>query len=287
MDDKVKDFTSLDKELESVKDTWWDGKDLPFPVLIDATGTTQKNFDPQGYPTTLLIDPEGTLVGEVGAEALREKLPALPPKPLSQRIARAMDRNTDVDVDDTPLETVVAQLAEGTEVPIRLDTEALQRLKLRPDEVVPLKLSGMISLRSSLNLILEAFPLTYEVRDDGVLITALPPGRPRPAQVSAMQKRCVTRINGALEERVSFDFNATPLQDVASFFEQKTGENFILSPAARKAGAISPATPVSGSAKDRPLRQALTEILSPLNVTLEVRDELVVLVRASGARPGG
>lgn len=54
----------------------WDGRDLPFPVLLDlpdprlgpdddpiATGSTIGSYGIVGFPTTLLIDQEGKLVG--------------------------------------------------------------------------------------------------------------------------------------------------------------------------------------------------------------------------------
>lgn len=39
----------------------WAGRPLPFPVLLDSTGATIKNFGIRAYPTILLIDPDGKL----------------------------------------------------------------------------------------------------------------------------------------------------------------------------------------------------------------------------------
>ena len=64
-DASVKDFKELDQKLTTVKKTYWDGKDLPFPILIDATGKTVKDYGITGFPTTILIDPDGKLVGQV------------------------------------------------------------------------------------------------------------------------------------------------------------------------------------------------------------------------------
>ena len=57
----------------------WAGKQLPFPVLLDGEGKTYGVYGVQGWPTTLLIDPEGHLVknGDLAmlAEKLKEKKP--------------------------------------------------------------------------------------------------------------------------------------------------------------------------------------------------------------------
>jgi thiol-disulfide isomerase/thioredoxin len=52
----------------------WGGKQLPFPLLFDATGNTQKRWGIEAYPTTLLIDPNGKLVGLATLEDLQSKV---------------------------------------------------------------------------------------------------------------------------------------------------------------------------------------------------------------------
>jgi hypothetical protein len=88
-DGTVKDFPELDKKLESIKKSLWAGKDLPFPILLDSSGETIKTYDIHAFPTTILIDPEGKLVGEADESALEAKLPKLPS---NVRFARALDR---------------------------------------------------------------------------------------------------------------------------------------------------------------------------------------------------
>ena len=52
----------------------WAGKQLPFPVLVDGEGKTSSNFGIAGWPTVLLIDPEGHLVKGGDLPMLAEKL---------------------------------------------------------------------------------------------------------------------------------------------------------------------------------------------------------------------
>jgi thiol-disulfide isomerase/thioredoxin len=52
----------------------WQGKQLPFPVLIDGEGKTSAVYGIQSWPTVLLIDPEGHLVKNGDKTTLAEKL---------------------------------------------------------------------------------------------------------------------------------------------------------------------------------------------------------------------
>jgi thiol-disulfide isomerase/thioredoxin len=56
----------------------WDGKQLPFPVLIDGEAKTAAVYGIQRWPTTLLIDPEGHLVKNGDEAMLADKLKKSP-----------------------------------------------------------------------------------------------------------------------------------------------------------------------------------------------------------------
>ena len=73
-DDSVADFAELDPELAKLEKGIWKGKKLPFPILLDASGETTTTWGITGFPTTILIDPEGKLVGAIGEAALEELL---------------------------------------------------------------------------------------------------------------------------------------------------------------------------------------------------------------------
>ena len=65
-----------DKLAPTVKDAW-DGRQLPFPILMDATGDTVRNYGISSFPTVILIDPEGKLVKGGGEKKLEEILAAM------------------------------------------------------------------------------------------------------------------------------------------------------------------------------------------------------------------
>ena len=60
------------KEKGIIEKVW--KKDLPFPVLLDASGKTIKRWGISAYPTLVLIDPEGNLVKGGGERMLEQKL---------------------------------------------------------------------------------------------------------------------------------------------------------------------------------------------------------------------
>ncbi len=281
-DGTVKDFADLDKKMESPKQKFWNGRDLPFPILLDATGQTIKDWGVHGFPTTLLIDPEGKLVGEAGENALAEKLP---PLPMSVRVAKALDRSLSFGITEIKLEEACTFLSRQSRAPIRLDAEDLKEAGVHPDSLVPLTLAGSLSLRSWLSLLLEADGLTYEQDDKGIVIRRRKPGA-LPPELSAMQRTCAQRIEKVLDQKISFDFKEKSLAEMARFFENKTQENFVLSPRDRKAGLLDPKMLVTGSAKDVPLREALAKLLRPLGVDYTIRDEVVVLTAKPKAAAG-
>ena len=62
------------EKLTALKKQYWGGKDLPFPILLDASGDTLKRYGIMGFPTTILIDPEGRVIRGGNAKVLAEKL---------------------------------------------------------------------------------------------------------------------------------------------------------------------------------------------------------------------
>lgn len=277
-DSSAKTFAELDERLKGPKQSYWHGKDLPFPILLDETGETLKTYEIRAFPTTILIDPDGKLVGEAGEEELEKKLP---PLPLAVRLARAMDKNIIISFDDPPLNRAVENLAQLVHLDIRLDGDSLQKAGIAPDAKVPFKMQGMVSFRSAMNLLLGAYDLTFEKDDKGLVVTAGKSPSAGAESLSEPQQTCARRIESMLDAKKSFDLQQQSLADVAQYFEQAIGENFVLDPAARRAGSLDPMTKVTGSAKDVPLREGLHKLLDPVGLTFVVRDEVVVITAKS------
>ncbi|HEV2701818.1 MAG TPA: redoxin domain-containing protein [Steroidobacteraceae bacterium] len=69
-----KSFAGIQPAYERLEKSLWNGKSLPFPLVFDATGNTQKRWGIEAYPTSLLIDPAGRLVGWGTIEDLKAKI---------------------------------------------------------------------------------------------------------------------------------------------------------------------------------------------------------------------
>ncbi len=72
-DGDLKSMADLDRALEPIVKYVWDGKSLPFPVLLDPTFRTWERFGLSGLGTVILVDPEGKLV-KGDEQTLAEKL---------------------------------------------------------------------------------------------------------------------------------------------------------------------------------------------------------------------
>ena len=79
-DTKAKTFAELDPKLAPLKSQVWGGRDLPFPILLDATGNTLRSFGVSSFPTIIVIDPKGNVVKHGGEHTVREHLMTTDPE---------------------------------------------------------------------------------------------------------------------------------------------------------------------------------------------------------------
>lgn len=73
-DRELETTAALEDRLEPFVKHLWDGKPLPFPVIVDSSHQTWKNFGLSELGSTVLIDPNGILV-DGGIETLAKLLP--------------------------------------------------------------------------------------------------------------------------------------------------------------------------------------------------------------------
>jgi hypothetical protein len=73
-DGSVRDFADLDAKLAPIIAKRWGGRELPFPILLDSTDETIESWGIHAFPTTVLVDPEGVLVGEASTTELEAAL---------------------------------------------------------------------------------------------------------------------------------------------------------------------------------------------------------------------
>ncbi|HET6879102.1 MAG TPA: TlpA disulfide reductase family protein [Pirellulales bacterium] len=82
----------LDEKLKDIVTSTWSGRDLPFPVALTcglesfvtggeatALGPVAADYGITSYPSLMLIDPEGNVVGLTNLRDVKERLQALDP----------------------------------------------------------------------------------------------------------------------------------------------------------------------------------------------------------------
>lgn len=86
-DSRVSTVAELEKKLVGISEKFWGGRDLPFLIAIDSgaeRGATHEAYHINKWPTTLVVDREGKLVGEFSPWwELQDKLPELLGEPAS------------------------------------------------------------------------------------------------------------------------------------------------------------------------------------------------------------
>jgi thiol-disulfide isomerase/thioredoxin len=271
----TKDFFMLDEKAKSVVRDTWAGRKLPFPILLDGDGKIQETFDVNHWPTTLLFDPEGKLVGEVQPEALEAKLKKVP---LETLLPRKLDRQTIFSCDNSTLKDAFAYLKMMTHVDFELDKK-VSLPGVSESTTVPLSFTGRVSLRSALELLLDPLDLTAVVGPNGYVITPRPSSdsgnEPGPTKIQETVRASIA--NKLKDLKTSYDFDKAPLAKVASFFEEQTNENVVLDPRGRLQGKIDPKVTITGAGTKVPLGEALEKLVGPLGLRAVVRDEVIVL----------
>jgi hypothetical protein len=86
------------------------------------------------------------------------------------KIRKVLEENTKIDFTDQPLQDVVSFLQDTHQIPIRLDTKALEDASIGLETPIDCHLRD-ISLRSALRLILGPKDLTYLIKDEVLWVT--------------------------------------------------------------------------------------------------------------------
>ena len=65
----IASFEELDPHLGKLLEKRWKRKSFPFPILLDPSGETIARYGVLGYPTSVLIGPDGTVLAAKGGQA--------------------------------------------------------------------------------------------------------------------------------------------------------------------------------------------------------------------------
>jgi hypothetical protein len=287
-DQAAKSLADLDQKLVRVKKQNWQGKDLPFPILLDGQNRTHKRYGINSWPTTLLIDPDGKLVGHADVSSLEEKLPALSS---GQRWARYRDLKKNVFWSFEPKENTLTHLADilkrWSRCDITIDTDAVKAAGLTADQPLPgFVIGSSITLRSIDELLLAPHGLGVAPSPDGkTLVITKRTGKQEP--MSYLQKLHAEELNGRLNgepgesaraKENPLALNDRPLLEAIRLVAREYNLPMALDAKAMQDGRVDPERKVSGTIDPGRLRASLVKLLEPLGLTIEVRHETVAVI---------
>jgi hypothetical protein len=290
-DESVKSFDELDKKLTSIRKQYWQGKDLPFPVLLDAAEKTEKLYGIRAWPTGLLIDPSGKLVGEAGVSELEAKLPRLSAWKTWVR-HRDMAKNIfwSFEPDEYTLGKFANQVKRWTNCEVDVDADAVKACGLTSDGPLPGALFGVeITLRSVEELLLAPHGLGVEPAADGnkLVITKRSGTKLAESYFQKLRGKDLTdrldRGTGSTagKEAKPLDIKDQLLIEAVKLVGREFDLPVGLDAKAMRAKILDPMAKVSGSIVPGDLRKSLITMLNPLGLTVEVRNEVVLVTPRS------
>jgi hypothetical protein len=285
-DSSVKSFAELDAKLPKIKERYWQGKDLPFPQLLDTAGETAKLYGNSHVSTRLLIDPQGKLVGEVfGTADLEAKLP---PVSMAKKWARRRDIHTNGTWSFEPSRDTLKIFADALKlyiaVEVELDVKAIKECGL-PSVVIG---GWGVTLRSIDELVLAPHGLGIEPSADGkkLLITKRSARKEAESYFQKLHARELSeRLDGGPAAGAS---DAKPLEiknlsllDAVKRISQEFDLAIALDAGAMRDKTLDMEAKLSGVIGPVDLRKSLNKMLEPLGLTVVVRDEVVLVTPKS------
>ncbi len=104
-----------------------------------------------------------------------------------------------------------------------------------------------------------------------------------PKQVSVGLTKVDANLVAALQKPVSFDFEDTPLSDVAMLVQDRLGAPVVIDSGALEDSGISSDAPVSLTVQNMPAGQALRHALRPLDLAWILADEVLLITTSEEA----
>ena len=277
-DKSAKSLKEMDGKLTNIKDVCWQGKDLPFPILLDDGGKTEEIFGVEAHPTSILIDPDGNVVADVHSSALEAMLPKLP---ASKRLARIRDMYRNQVDTYTPgkltMEKFRSQLERDVGCKIEFDEKVMESLELTPEMKLPILLHGRtISFRTIEHLMLT--PLGLQLRpaeDPQKLVLGKIEGTP---EFSDAQKKDNDALNKQLDDSIEkIEVESQSLLSFVKWFAGKANIRVAADTKSLKAKKLDPELDLSGVVEGDSLRSALKKFLESHDLNFRVEAGVVII----------
>ena len=207
-------LAEFDREATGARSpSFWGGGPLPVPLAIDNDGATAKNYGGPRSDRSVLIRPDGTVVGAAEFADLAAQL-APAPAARAWDIALAEQSNFRFPLlgdKDTGWKHLTDEIRRATFCPVEIDRAAFKAAGLDPDGPVPTVGAGYLSSwKSVVGLLLEPHGLGVAPSPDGakLLLTKCPPlgGAPDAEQMAGRRRiefaiEIADAVNGVARQR--------------------------------------------------------------------------------------
>ena len=177
-DSTVDSFAEMDSKLGEIREEFWKGESLPFPILLDDDGKTEKIFGVSSHPTQILIDPDGNVVGNSSPSSLEKHLTPLP-KDVFWNRHRDMQKNVHWTWDEGATLGVIFKGFKrfAGDIWIEIDPEVTKKHGLSADSEIPVFIDGYgITVRSIEQMMFDSCGLSIELnaKGDGLTLVENP-----------------------------------------------------------------------------------------------------------------
>jgi RNA polymerase sigma-70 factor (ECF subfamily) len=257
--------------------------------LLLATGLTTAALTAEHAPPVTPRSAPTTVVGGAGianrtsAAGAGNHSPQADAPAWRRAIEQKLEQEVTLHVQNQNLAAVVTALKTISQLNIVIDPGVISANQ------PPITLGfDQMKLRYVLDFLMKMTSLNYSVRDEAIYITQAETNAPAAPAVMQTGTTATSglHLEGAtpalqerLAQRVTFDFQDTPGEDVFTYLRQVTGTNLVIAPsAAARAGTLTLRV------KDMPLTNALDWIAQLFDVAVTVQDG-ALFVSAPAAPP--
>jgi hypothetical protein len=246
--------------------TWHRGKldgpyELRLPPERPKSPNSTKNTGLSNEPRKIqLVFSEGRLTHFNGQPAASRLFDRMEDESMDQRIRNELDKLTNMDVVEMPLQDCVLYLSEMHGIPIALDPILLQFKELSADMPITDVYQG-IDLCSALTLMTAPRGLGCDYRYGSLWITSAADTNDwrDSTGVAQLKPPAHSALARVWNEPVAVSFEEMPLADAIKYFEQRLAVQIDVSRV--QSLDNEPAFPVTANLRDLPFRHALGQLL--------------------------
>jgi hypothetical protein len=222
-----------------------------------------------------------------GPAAAEQKKPngqphAAPAAP--RNVEEALKEDSEISADHQPLFKVLDAIGRRHAIAIQVDGEFEAPMRSLGQPLVTCELAD-VSLGEALTQMLSEIGMDYLVRDNMLVITSQAKARALNRWASGSTRTAnEVRILSALEEPTEFDFFDQPLVDVIELVEERHQIDIQLDHKSLADAGVEPDASVTRQVKGTTLESALDLVLSDLDLTWVIHDEVLLLTSRAQAR---